>query len=71
MEHSVKISVSKSPSKDGIIACKVVPIKNRFLRKLLGDVDRMTVLIPGDTVQDITICEVKPKGVAKDAAKNS
>ncbi len=71
MKHSVKISVSKSPSQDGIIACRVVPIKNRFLRRILGDVDRMTVLIPGDTVKDITICEVKQKGGEKDAAKNT
>jgi aspartate carbamoyltransferase regulatory subunit len=62
MKHQVQVSVSKSPSDGGIIACRVIPIKNRFLRKLIGDVDRMTVIIPGDTVNDITIREVKERG---------
>ena len=62
MEHNVKIAVSKSPAEGGIIACKVIPIKNKILRKVMGDIDRMTIIIPGDTVKDITISEVKEGG---------
>lgn len=58
MVHDVTVNVSKNCT-NGIIACKVIPIKNRFLRKLLGDIDTMTVIIPGDTVRDITIAEIQ------------
>ena len=57
MKHEVTVNVSKNVN-NGIIACKVIPLKNRYLRKLLGDVDKMTVIIPGDTVRNITIKEI-------------
>jgi aspartate carbamoyltransferase regulatory subunit len=71
MKHHVQINVSKSPSDGGIIACKVIPIKNRYLRKLIGDVDRITVIIPGDTVNDITIREVKEGGGGGNGSKST
>jgi hypothetical protein len=71
MKHQVQVNVSKSPIDGGIIACMVVPIKNRYLRKLIGDVDRMTVIIPGDTVNDITIREVKERGGGGNGSKST
>lgn len=61
MTHNLKISVSNSPLDGGIVSLKVIPIKNPLLRKLIGNVDRMTVIIPGDTVQNITISEIKER----------
>ncbi len=55
MNHRLKISVSKKPQTGGIAACRTITIRERLLRFLLGDTCRVTVLIPGDSVGEITI----------------
>ena len=59
MKHNLKISVSKHPQSGGIVSCRNVTIRERFRRFLLGDKQKMTILVPGDTVQEFSICEVK------------
>lgn len=51
MKHNLKISVSKTPQSGGIVSCRNVTIRERFLRFLLGDKQKLTILVPGDTVQ--------------------
>lgn len=57
MEHKLKVSVSKKPQTGGIVTCRTVSIRERFMRCLFGDKRRVTVLIPGDSVGEIAICE--------------
>ena len=57
MEHSLKISVSKEPQTAGIVTAKTVTVREKLLRFLFGDKHRVTVLIPGDSVSEIAICE--------------
>ena len=57
MKHNLKISVSKHPQIGGIVTCRNVNIRERFLRFLLGDMQKLTILVPGDTVQEVAICE--------------
>ena len=57
MKHKVRISVSDKPQTGGIITCRNVTIRDRLLRFLIGDKRKVTVLIPGDTVGEIAICE--------------
>lgn len=59
MKHKVKISVSERPETGGLIACRNVTIRDRLLRLLAGDKRKVTVLIPGDSVGEIAICEMK------------
>jgi hypothetical protein len=59
MKHNLKISVSKHPQSGGIVSCRNVTIRERFLRFLLGDKQKLTILVPGDTVQEFSISEVK------------
>lgn len=59
MKHKLKISVSKQPQTGGIITCRNITIRERALRFLLGDKQKVTVLIPGDNVGEIEICETK------------
>lgn len=59
MKHKVKISVSERPETGGLIACRSVTIRDRLLRLLAGDRRKVTVLIPGDSVEEIAICEMK------------
>ena len=64
MKHKLKISVSKEPQTGGIVTCRNVTIRERLLRILFGDKRRVTVLIPGDSVGEIAICETEKGGDA-------
>lgn len=64
MKHSLKISVSKNPQTGGIVTCRNVTIRERCLRFLLGDKQKLTILVPGDTVQELAISEVKEGGIS-------
>jgi len=66
MRHSLKISVSKEPQTAGIVTCRSVTIRERLLKFLLGDRQRVTVLIPGDSVGEIAICEEEKEGGESD-----
>lgn len=57
MKHNLKISVSKAPQTGGVVACRNVCIRERFLRFLFGSKQRITILIPGDSVDEVAICE--------------
>lgn len=55
MEHNLKISVSKEPRNGGIVACRNLTVRERILRFLLGEKVKLTILVPGDSVQEIAI----------------
>ena len=62
MKHKLKISVSKEPQTGGIVTCRSVSVRERLLRFFLGKGRRVTVLIPGDSVGEIAICETGKGG---------
>ncbi len=62
MKHNLKISVSKEPQTGGIVTCRNATIRERILRFLLGDKRRVTILIPGDSVEELSICEITKGG---------
>lgn len=64
MKHKLRISVSKTPQTGGIVTCRNLTVRERLLCFLLGDKRKVTVLIPGDSVGEIAICETE-KGGAK------
>ena len=57
MKHNLKINVSKTPQKDGMVSCKTVSVKERLLKKLFGETRKVMVIVPGDMVDNVTICE--------------
>lgn len=63
MKHNLKISVSKTPQSGGIVSCCNVTIREHLLRFLLGDKQKLTILVPGDTVQELAISEIKEGGL--------
>ena len=65
MKHKLKISVSKAPQTAGVVTCRSVGIRERILRFLFGNKQRVTILIPGDSVEEVAICE-EMKGGEKD-----
>ena len=62
MKHNLHISVSKEPKTDGIASCRKVTIRERLLRFFLGEKRRLVVLIPGDSVGEISIGEMEKGG---------
>ena len=62
MKHTLKISVSKKPVNGGIVACRNVSVRERFLRFLLGDKQRLTIIVPGDSVRELAVSEVMEGG---------
>ncbi len=59
MKHKLKISVLKNPSGTGVVSYKKTSIREKVLKKLLGESRKIVILVPGDTVKDITIEEVQ------------
>ena len=62
MKHSLKISVSRQPQNGGIVTCRNVTVRERILRFLLGNKQKVTILVPGDSVQELAICEIDEGG---------
>ncbi len=62
MKHNLKISVSKKPVPGGIVCCRNISVRERFLRFLLGDKQRLTIIVPGDSVRELAISEVMEEG---------
>lgn len=58
MRHTLKIKVSKQRANGGVLACRQVTAREKLLRFLLGNPVRLTVLVPGDTVDELSIREV-------------
>ena len=64
MKHNLKISVSKAPQTGGIVTCRNISVRERILRFLFGSKQRVTILIPGDSVDEVAICESVKGGMS-------
>ena len=62
MKHKLKISVSDKPQNGGVVACRKISLRKRILDKLLGSVQEVTVIVPGKTVESISISEIAEGG---------
>ena len=58
MKHNLKISVSKKPTEDGVVRCQRVTMREQLLRHLFGEKRRVMVIVPGDTVESVSITEL-------------
>lgn len=62
MRHQLKISVSRKPQTGGIVRCRTVTLRERIMTWLLGEKQRLMILVPGDSVDSMTIDEIDPEG---------
>ena len=62
MKQNLKISVLKEPKADGILSCRTVSVRERILCFFLGRKQKLTILVPGDNVEEVSICTVKEGG---------
>ena len=65
MKHDLKISIRRVPSVNGIAYCRKVSLRERVLSWLLGEKNRVTVIVPGDSVECMSIQEL-PEGGKSD-----
>ena len=55
--QTLKIKISKQKVNGGTLTCRRVTVREKLLRLLLGTPIKLTVLVPGDTVSEVTINE--------------
>ena len=58
MKHALQISIGKRMQNGGLVSYRRVPIRERLLRLLLGSKTHLTVIVPGDTVKELSIKEI-------------
>ena len=59
MKHKLKINVSEKPGKEGVITCKTISVRERLLHFLFGEKRKVTILVPGSSVDEVTIYEAE------------
>ena len=55
MNHALNIKVSKERMNGGIMACRQLTLRERLIRFLLGSPVRLTIVVPGDSVDEVAI----------------
>ena len=63
MRHIMKITVGKGNCANGVLACRGLTGREKLLRLLLGSPVKLTVLVPGDSVDAVEISEVRLEAV--------
>ena len=58
MKHELSINVTKGYRNGGVATCRHVRLREKLLRKVLGAPVKLTVIVPGDSVEGVTIREV-------------
>lgn len=59
MKNNLHIRVSDKPQSLGCVSYKNITLRERFMRMLFGKKQKIMILIPGDTTQELTITKVK------------
>lgn len=60
IQHRLKLHIAKDiPEDPGVVTTKIVPIRERLLRFLLGKRRQVTLVVPGDSVRQIDITETE------------
>ena len=62
MQHNLRISVTRKPTNGGVVAIRSVSVRERLLRFFLGEKQKLTILVPGDTVSGIEINNIHDGG---------
>lgn len=64
MKHTLQISVSKKPVNGGAVSVRNVSVRERLMCFLFGEKVRLTVIVPGNTVEELSIREIAEGGLA-------
>lgn len=60
IQPRLKLHIAKDiPEDPGVVATKIVPVREQLLRFLLGKRRQVTLVVPGDSVRQIDITETE------------
>ncbi len=62
MKHNLHISVSDKPQRNGMVSCKSISLRERFLRMLLGKKQKIVILVPGEAIEELAITRTTEGG---------
>lgn len=62
MKQRVSISVSAAKGGGHLAAVRSVSVRERILRFLLGGKEKVTIIVPGDSVEELAIREINEGG---------
>ena len=62
MKHTLRIGVSREHPPGAIVSCRHVTVREKALRFLLGDKRQLMVIIPGNSVESLSINEIDEEG---------
>lgn len=62
MKHNLKISVSREPKTGGFVSCKTITVREKLISRLLGNEQKVMVLIPGNSVSTVSITDISDGG---------
>ena len=62
MEHNLTIRVSKKPKANDIVSVRNFTVRERILRFLFGSKQRLTIIVPSDTINEMAIQNVEKGG---------
>ena len=62
MKHNLSISVSNKKPSGKIVTCKNISLREKFVRLLFGDLHKVAILLPGDSVEEVAITELANGG---------
>ena len=62
MKHNLKISVSRKPMTGGVVACRSISLRDKLLTFLFGQKNKVMILVPGDSVEMVSITEIAEGG---------
>lgn len=60
MRHNLEVSVVK-PAGNDVVHCKRISIREKLMRFLFGELQRMWIIIPCETIDSLSIHEI-PEG---------
>lgn len=63
MKQTLQISVSKKPVNGGAVSVRRVSIRERLMRFVFGDTVRLTVIVPGNSMEELSIREIAEGGL--------
>ncbi len=62
MKHQVRICVSRKPQPEGVVSCRNITLREKLLTRLLGRKQKLMVVVPGESVAAVTICDAEGGG---------
>ena len=61
MNHTLQITVDNKNRNRGIVTCRSISVRERLLRFIFGDKIKLTIIVPGDSVEEIGIKEISER----------